>query len=142
VRRRSSFRLGLAASVTAAMVVSLSAFGGLGYASSSVQHAVNTVVHVVAPAHHAAPRAAFNSAAAQYGGKALVCHVEPNGKQKTQSIAASEVASFLANHPGSYAGACHAQKPGHAKKVGKKGKAGKAGAQGVIKSGTKPRSTG
>src|SRR5207237_1751504 len=70
-RRRSTFRLGLAASVTAVLVISLAAFGGLGYAATSVSHAVKTAVHVVAPAkHHAAAQpAAFNSAAAQYGKK-------------------------------------------------------------------------
>ena len=75
--RRGTFRLGLAATVTAVLVVSLAAFGGLGYAATSVKHAVHTAVHVVAPAKHyaAAKPAGFNSAAAEYGKKVNVCAV-------------------------------------------------------------------
>ena len=116
--RRSSFHLGLAAAVTAVMLVSLAAFGGLGYAASSVTHAVQRAVQVVAPAHHAAnaaPTAAFNAAAAQYGGKSSICTVEPNGKQHTITISNNAVASYLATHPRAYRGSCGAVRPRGAK---------------------------
>jgi hypothetical protein len=112
--RRSSFRFGLAAAVSAVILVSLAAFGGLSYAASSVTHAVQTAVHVVAPAHPAAkavPTAAFNAAAAQYGGKTSICTVEPNGKQHTITISNNAVASYLATHPRAFRGACGAFRP-------------------------------
>jgi len=116
-RRRSGFRLGLAATVTAVMVVSLAVFGGLGYAATSVSHAVKTAVHVVAPAKHhaAAKQAGFNSAAAQYGKKVSICTVEPNGKQHTITISQNAEASYLRTHPRAYPGSCGAFRPKGAK---------------------------
>jgi len=52
-RRPASLRLGLAGALTAAMLVSLAAFGGLGNAATGVTHAVTAARHVVAPAHQA-----------------------------------------------------------------------------------------
>jgi len=54
-RPAGSLRLGLAGALTVAMLVSLAAFGGLGYAATGVTHAVSAATHVVAPAHKAAP---------------------------------------------------------------------------------------
>jgi hypothetical protein len=114
--RRGTFRLGLAATVTAVLVVSLAAFGGLGYAATSVKHAVHTAVHVVTPEkHHAAKAAGFNSAAAQYGGKVNICVVNPNGKQHTISISENAQASYLRTHPRAYPGSCGAFRPRGAK---------------------------
>jgi hypothetical protein len=114
--RRSTFRLGLAATVTVVLVISLAAFGGLGYAATSVKHAVHTAVHVVAPAkHHAAKTAGYNSAAAQYGKKVKVCAVEPNGKQHTISISENALASYLRTHPRAFQGSCGAFRPRGAK---------------------------
>ena len=52
---RSSFmrrRLGFAAALSAAILVALSAVGGLGYASSATSHAVNALKNVVVKSHH------------------------------------------------------------------------------------------
>jgi hypothetical protein len=107
VRRRSSFRLGLAAAASVAMLLALGVFGGIGYAASSVQHAVQAAVHVVGPTKKETPdQPVLNSAAAQYGNKVLVCVVTPNGKQHTISISKNAVASYLAHHPNSSLGPC------------------------------------
>ena len=111
-RERSSFRLGLAAAVSVGMLVALAAFGGLGYAASSVQHAVHAAVQVVGPSEQQTPdQPVVNSAAAQYGGKVLVCAVTPNGKQHTISISSNAVASYLRTHPQAYLGSCGAFRP-------------------------------
>ncbi len=54
-RPARSLRVGLVGALTAAMLISLAAFGGLGYAASGVSHAVSAATHVVAPSHNAAP---------------------------------------------------------------------------------------
>ena len=54
-RPARSLRLGLAGALTVAMLVSLAAFGGLGYAATGVTHAVTAATHVVAPAQKAKP---------------------------------------------------------------------------------------
>ncbi len=51
--RPNRARLGLAAAVSAATVVSLGAFGGLGYAASSVGDVVHVAKVVVVPVRHA-----------------------------------------------------------------------------------------
>jgi len=115
-RQRSSFRLGLAAAVSVGMLVALSALGGLGYAASSVQHAVRAAVQVVGPSTpQRADQPTLNAAAAQYGQKVTICHVTPNGKQHTVSISQSAAASFLAHHPKDYLGPCGAFRPRGAK---------------------------
>lgn len=53
-RPARSLRLGLAGALTVAMLVSLAAFGGLGYAATGVAHAVTAATHVVTPAKKAA----------------------------------------------------------------------------------------
>jgi hypothetical protein len=116
VRRRSSFRLGLAAAVSVTMLLALAAFGGLGYAASSVQHAVRAAAQVVGPTKKETPdQPVLNSAAAQYGNKVTVCAVTPNGKQHTISISENAVASYLAHHPKAYLGSCGALRPRGAK---------------------------
>ena len=62
-------RLGLAAALTAALLVAVGAFGGFSYAATGVSHAVKAATHVVAPVHHAAPALKtqpLSSAQAQY----------------------------------------------------------------------------
>jgi hypothetical protein len=64
-----SLRLGLAGAVTAVMIVSVGAFGGLGYAATGVTHAVKAASHAVAPARKSAPThstAPASSAQVQY----------------------------------------------------------------------------
>lgn len=115
-RQRSSFRLGLAAAVSVGMLVTLAALGGLGYAASSVQHAVRAAVQVVGPSTpQRADQPQLSSAAAQYGNKVDVCAVTPNGKQHTISISENAVASYLAHHPQAYLGPCSAFRPRGAK---------------------------
>jgi hypothetical protein len=48
--RRSSFRVAVPVAITAVMVGSLAAVGGVGYAATSVTHAVSAVAHVFSPA--------------------------------------------------------------------------------------------
>jgi len=48
--RRSSFRVAVPVALTAAMVGALAAVGGVGYAATSVEHAVKAVSHVFSPA--------------------------------------------------------------------------------------------
>jgi hypothetical protein len=91
------------------MLVALAAFGGLGYAASSVKEAVQAAVHVAKPNAIAQPLP--NSAAAQYGNKVDVCAVQPNGKQHTISISENAVASYLRTHPQAFLGSCGAFRP-------------------------------
>jgi hypothetical protein len=108
-RPRRSFRLGFAAAVSAVVLVALAAFGGLGYAASSVKEAVQAAVHVARP--HTLAQPLPNSAAAQYGAKVEVCAVTPNGKQHTISISENAAASYLRTHPKAYLGSCGAFRP-------------------------------
>ncbi|TML91281.1 MAG: hypothetical protein E6G08_00605 [Actinobacteria bacterium] len=55
--RGGSFRLAFAGVLTAAMVTSLAAFGGLGYAASGVTHVAKSVVQLVSPTKKIAPLA-------------------------------------------------------------------------------------
>jgi hypothetical protein len=61
-----TLRVGVAVAVSGGMLAALAGFGGLGYAATGVSHAVKSAVHVVAPAHKAAPAVALSSAKAQY----------------------------------------------------------------------------
>jgi hypothetical protein len=110
---RGAFRLGLAAAVTAAMLVAVAAFGGLGYAASSVKEAVQTAVQAAVPVKANEPQQ--SSAEAQYGAKVTICHVTPNGKQHNITISQNAVASFLRTHPHDYLGSCGALRPQGAK---------------------------
>jgi hypothetical protein len=66
-RRSPALRVGLASAVSLAFLVSLSAFGGLGYAANSLANVGRTASHVVIPQQHRAqpaPIAADASVAA------------------------------------------------------------------------------
>jgi hypothetical protein len=108
-----AFRFGLAAAASAAVLVAVAAFGGLGYAASSVKHAVRTAVQVAVPEKSARPLP--SSAEAQYGAKVTICHVTPNGKQHNITISENAVAAFLRTHPKDYLGSCGAFRPKGAK---------------------------
>jgi hypothetical protein len=110
---RGAFRLGLAAAVTAALLVAVAAFGGLGYAATSVKEAVQTAVQAAVPVKADEPQQ--SSAEAQYGAKVTICHVTPNGKQHNITISQNAVASFLRTHPKDYLGSCGAGRPQGAK---------------------------
>ena len=126
--RPAKLRLGLAGAFTAVFVVSLAAFGGLGYAATAVSHAANSAAHFVSPPQHdpsdngnAGPSQKGNSgpgsnqgvgngassAEGQYGQKVDVCH---NGVEI--SIDSSALGAHLA--VGDTLGACPpGDPPGH-----------------------------
>jgi hypothetical protein len=54
-RRSFGLRVGLASAVSLAFLTSLAAFGGLGYAATSIAHVGRTASHVVIPQHRAHP---------------------------------------------------------------------------------------
>jgi hypothetical protein len=54
-RRSFGLRVGLASAVSLAFLTSLAAFGGLGYAATSIAHVGRTASHVVIPQHRAQP---------------------------------------------------------------------------------------
>jgi hypothetical protein len=110
---RGAFRLGLAAAASAAVLVAVAGFGGLGYAATSVKEAVRTAVQVAVPGKADQPQQ--SSAEAQYGAKATICHVTPNGKQHDVTISQNAVASFLRTHPQDFLGSCGAFRPAGAK---------------------------
>lgn len=86
-------RLGLALALTAAMLVSLAAVGGLGQAASTVGHAVKAVQRIAAPVRvqrPAQPSVAEVSAALDQYGKVTICH-----KGKTISVARSALNAHL-----------------------------------------------
>jgi hypothetical protein len=112
-RRARSFRVGLAGALSVAMLIALASFGGLGYAASSVQHAVKAAVQAATPSSNQQPQ--LNSAAAQYGAKVAICTVQPNGKQHTIVISQNAAASYLRTHPKAYVGSCGAFRPRGAK---------------------------
>jgi hypothetical protein len=75
-RSRSSrpARIGVAVALSAAMLATLGAFGGLSYAANGVTHAVSSAVHVVTPAAKPVkfiPAPAVSSSQAQY--KVAMC---------------------------------------------------------------------
>jgi hypothetical protein len=126
-RRERKFRLGLAGAVSVAMLVMLGAFGGLGYADSSVRHAMRAATNVVNPAHHSNGRfensqgednndqgednndqGEDSSAGAEYGHKQQICTMQPNGKRHTINISVNAVPHYLATHPGATLGPCPA----------------------------------
>jgi hypothetical protein len=126
-RRRPAYRWALTGALTAALLVALAAFGGLGYAASTASHVARAATHLVKPraTHTAASPTDLSSAAAQYGKKVKICTVEPNGKQHTITISQNAAASYLARHPRAYRGSCGAARPRGAKrnvcvKVGKR----------------------
>jgi len=112
--RGGAYRLGLAAAVSAAVLVAVAGFGGLGYAATSVKEAVRTAVQVAVPGKADQPQQ--SSAEAQYGATVAVCHVTSSGQQHTVAILQSTVAAFLRTHPHDYLGACGAFRPAGAKR--------------------------
>jgi hypothetical protein len=108
-RSRGAFRLGLAAAVTAAILVAVAGFGGIGYAATSVKEAVRTAVHVAAPGKAEEPLR--SSAEEQYGARVTICHVTPNGRQHNITISENAVAAFLRTHPKAFLGSCGAFRP-------------------------------
>jgi hypothetical protein len=125
-RRRPAYRWGLAGALSAALLVALAGFGGLGYAASTARQVAHVATHLVKPqAARTVASSDLSSAAAQYGKKVKICTVQPNGKQHTITISENAVNSYLARHPRAYKGSCGAARPRGAKpnvcvKVGKR----------------------
>jgi hypothetical protein len=133
-RRERSYRLGLAGALSVAMLVILGTFGGLGYAKSSVRHAVKATVHVVS--HEPGARhdqgdqgrgeneqgddqneqgddeneqgedEDEDSSEGEYGRKQAICAVQPNGKMHTIVISENAVPHYLRTHPRAFLGSC------------------------------------
>jgi len=87
-RRGSRARFGLAGALAAALLVVVGAFGGVGYAASSVSHAAHTVAAVFTFSPH---KVGSVSAAADQYGHVTLCH---NGHEI--SVSKSAVATHLA----------------------------------------------
>jgi RTX calcium-binding nonapeptide repeat (4 copies) len=96
VRRGARGRFGLAAAMTAALLVVLGAFGGMSYAASGVTHAAKAVAVVFKFTPH---KVGSISAAADEYDKVTLCH---NGHEI--SVAQSAVPAHLAQ--GDTLGAC------------------------------------
>jgi hypothetical protein len=91
-RRSARLRVVFAAAITGAAVVSLSAFGGLGYAASAAKHAAGQAEAIVTGATHdegqkgnsgknadSAQNDSVSSAQGQYGKKVTICHHTGSG---------------------------------------------------------------
>ena len=148
--RRSTtqrMRLGFAGALTAMILVSLAAFGGLSYAASAVESVAHVAVKVVTPSKptvtHATQvtQAPLGSAAAQYKKKIKICHFDKQGKGHTEEIDESNFPSFRAH--GDHKGECKKGgefKPGSA--AAKAAKKNGAGVLGTTRTGVNPSSTG
>jgi hypothetical protein len=110
---RGAFRLGLAAAVSAALLVAVAAFGGLGYAATSVKEVVRTAVQAAVPGTADQPQQ--SSAEAQYGPTVTACHITVTGQQRTVQISQATAAAFLRSHPHDFLGSCGAFRPAGAK---------------------------
>jgi hypothetical protein len=113
-RPARALRLGLAGALTAAMLVALAAFGGMGYAASTANTVVNVATKLVKP-QKPSGTSDINAAAVQYGKKVSICTVQRNGKQHTITISKNAVPHYLATHPKAYRGSCGALRPRGAK---------------------------
>jgi hypothetical protein len=143
--RRSTtrrMRLGFAGALTAMIVVSLGAFGGLSYAASAVESVAHVATKIVTPSKPQ-PVKQLSSAGAQYPQKVTICHFDGNGKGHTITVDQASVPAHVAQ--GDHVGAC---KPGEfrpnskAAKAAAKKKAAKKGVLGTSQSGVNPSSTG
>jgi hypothetical protein len=114
-RRSSKLRFGFAGALSFAMLASLSAFGGIGYAASAASSVAHTAAAVVSSARHesgpkggqSSQSGGSSSASGQYGSKVTMCH---NGNEIT--IGQSGEPAHLAQ--GDTEGPCPASStPGH-----------------------------
>jgi hypothetical protein len=123
-RRHGSLRLGFAGGITAAMLVALASFGGLGYAAAGASSAADKLQRVAGPA-----TIERSSAQDQYGGRVTICHRTGSQNNPTQTITVNENAvpahlrhgdtmgpcngvagaSFTAGQPGATGGVLGAQ---------------------------------
>ena len=145
--RRSTtqrLRLGFAGALTAMVLVSLAAFGGLSYAASAVESVAHVVTKVVTPSKPHATQP-LSSAAAQYPKKIKICHFDGKGRGHTITISENAFPAHQAH--GDHKGEC---KPGEfrpnskAAKAAAKKKAAKKKTHGVLgtTASVNPSSTG
>jgi hypothetical protein len=106
-RNRTLYRLSrvsFAAAVTVLMLGTLASFGGLSYAASAPAKAVDAVRDAVSSDTRRVVQG--SSAQAQYAPqKVTICHVLPNGREITLSVAEAAVAAHLRH--GDYLGRCN-----------------------------------
>jgi hypothetical protein len=114
-RRSARLRVVFAGAITAAAVVSLSAFGGLGYAASAAKHAAGQAEAIVTGATHdegqngnsgknaesgknadSAQNESVSSAQGQYGKKVTICHHTGSGTV-TITISVNALPAHLAH---------------------------------------------
>jgi len=153
--RRSTaprMRLGFAGALTAMIVLSMAAFGGLGYAATAVHSVAHVATKIVAPAKHKSAVKPLSAASAQYGAPTKICHFDGKGRGHDLTVDASAVPAHLAH--GDHRGNCRAGefKPGSAaakaaakKKAALKKAAAAKKAKGVLGttvSGVSPSTTG
>lgn len=102
--QHSTLRLGFAGGLTAALLVALASFGGLGYAAAGAANAVQSLERVAKPS---APKAVDVSAAQnQYARKVTICHHTGSKKNPTQTITVSENAVPAHQRHGDTIGPC------------------------------------
>jgi hypothetical protein len=109
----SRLRVVFAGAVTTAVVVSLSAFGGLGYAASAAKHAAGQAQAVVTAAHDNGQNnsahdegqkddssqddVSLSSAQGQYDKKVTICHHTGSGKNVTITVSVHALPAHLAH---------------------------------------------
>ena len=97
-------RISFAGAVTVLMLGTLASFGGLSYAASAPAKAVDAVSDAVTSDTRRMVQG--SSAQAQYAPqKVTICHVLPNGREITLSVAEAAVAAHLRH--GDYLGRCN-----------------------------------
>jgi hypothetical protein len=123
-RTARRLRFALAAAITVGLVAMLGAFGGIGYAGSSVKQVTGVVKVVknafgVEKANRARSSARVASAdeassSNQYEEKVTICHVPPGNPNNPQTLtlSSSGAAAHLRNHPDDTMGACANSKHG------------------------------
>ena len=102
-----SFRLAFAGGLTAALLVALASFGGLGYAAAGASSLAGSVKRVTGTEQ---PRTVAESAAqAQYVARVTICHNTGSATNPTVTITVAEsaVAAHVRNH-GDTLGPCPA----------------------------------
>ena len=147
-RRRSSgarLRLGFAGALTAMLILSLAAFGGLSYAANAVESVAHVATKIVTPSKpHVVKQ--LSSAAAQYPKKITICHFDGKGRGHTITIDQSAWPAHAAH--GDHKGACSASELKPNSKAGKaalanRAKLAKKGVKGTTtRSGVSPSNTG
>ena len=115
--RRSTaprLRLGFAAALTMGILVSLAAFGGLGYAASAAKSIAHVATKLATPSKPRATQQPLSSAGAQYSKKVTICHFDGKGRGHTITIDQSAWPAHRAH--GDHQGACRPGefKPGSA----------------------------